>query len=198
MRYARIHAGAVVEIIDIAGVAPAGSVIGEHATKPYLLPVEDTLPEFDAVSEVREGPVVTVGKDKVTRVWTVRAKYSGELAALRAAAKFRVEREFQARAKASVAYLDATWHADDEAVQNIMGVVLLIATGAPVPNPRPWTPQGSLTPVDLTHAQIIGLGATIAARKDALFIIKKQKQAAIAALTDAHEIADYDAAAGWD
>jgi hypothetical protein len=198
MRYARILAGEIVEIIDLPGGAPAGSVVGEHPTKPYLLPVEDTRPEVNAIGEVEEGPEVTILADKVTRVWTVRAKNSGELDALRAAARRRVEREFQARAKAPVAYLDATWHADDEAVQNIMGVVLLIATGAPVPNPRPWTPQGSLTPVDLTHAQIIGLGATIAARKDALFVIKKQKQAAIAALTDAHEIAGYDASSGWD
>lgn len=198
MRYARIHAGEIVEILDIPGGAPAGSVVGAHSTKPYLLPVEETRPEVDPVAEIEEGPTVTIGKDKVVRVWTVRAKNSGEIDALRVAAKRRVEREFQARAKAPVAYLNETWHADDEAVQNIMGVVLLIATGAPVPNPRPWTPQGSLVPVDLTHAQIIGLGATIAARKDALFVIKKQKQAAIAALTDAHEIADYDAASGWD
>lgn len=198
MRYAKILAGELVEILDIPGGAPDGSVVGEHPTKPYLLPLEDTRPEVDTVAEVEEGPTVTILADKVTRVWTARPKSSDELDAMRAAAKNRVEREFQARAKATIAYLDETWHADDEAVQNIMGVVLMIAAGVPVPNPRPWTPVGSLTPVDLSHAGIVGLGAAIAARKDALFVVKKQKQAAIAGLTDAHEIADYDASTGWD
>lgn len=197
MRYAKVHAGAVVEIVDIPGGAPKGSVVGEHATKPYLLPLEDTRPEVDTVAQVEEGPTVTILGDKVTRAWMVRAKNNTELAVLRAVADRRVDREFQARAKAPIAYLDENWHADDEALQNIMGVVLMIAAGVPVPNPRPWTPVGSLVPVDLTHAQLVGLGAVIAARKDALFVIKKAKQGAIAALTDAHEIADYDAAAGW-
>ncbi|MFO1080856.1 MAG: DUF4376 domain-containing protein [Reyranellaceae bacterium] len=197
-RYAKLLAGEIVEILDLPGGAPAGSVIGSHPNKPYLLPLEDTRPAFDDVAEVEEGPTVTILADKVSRVWTARPKNADEIEALRTAAKRRVEEEFQARTKAPISYLGETWHADDEAVQNIMGVVLLIASGVPVPNPRPWTPIGSLTPIDLSHTQIVGLGAVIAGRKDALFVIKKAKQAAIAALTDARQIADFDAAAGWE
>lgn len=197
MRYARIQAGAIVEIVDLPGGAPAGSVIGERAGKPYLLPVEDTRPEVDAVSEVREGPVVTVGKDKVTRVWTVRTKNGGELAALRTAARRRVEIEFATRIAAPIDLLGHTWHADAEAVRRLMGVKLL-TLGLDQQATRSWTPYGSLTGVTVSYAQLEAIGAAIAAREDALFIIKKQKQAAIAALTDAHEIAGYDATAGWD
>src|SRR5262245_56410174 len=100
MQYAKILAGELVEILDLPGGAPEGSVIGEHPTKPYLLPLEDNRPEFDAVAEVEEGPEVTILSDKVTRVWTSRAKNSDELDTLRTAAGNRVEREFQARAKA--------------------------------------------------------------------------------------------------
>lgn len=197
MRYARIQAGEIVEIVDLPGGAPAGSVVGAHASKPYLLPIEDTRPPVDAVAEVEEGPVVTILADKVTRVWTVRAKTSGELDALRAAARRRVESEFAARIAAPIDLLGHTWHADAEAVRRLMGVKLL-TLGLDQQATRSWTPWGSLTGVTVSYAQLEAIGAAIAAREDALFVKKKAKQAAIAALTDAHEIADYDAAAGWE
>lgn len=43
------------------------------------LPVEVTNPSFDPTTQVSEGPVITVLADKVTRVWTVRAKTAAEL-----------------------------------------------------------------------------------------------------------------------
>jgi hypothetical protein len=108
----------------------------------------------------------------------------------------QVEIEFHKRASASIAHtvggLSYEWHADDEAVQNIMGVVLLIGSGVPVPDPRPWTPKGSWTPVSITHAELIGLGAAIAARKDALFVTKKAKQAEIAELGTVEAVAAFD------
>lgn len=202
MRYARIHAGAIVEIIDLPGGAPDGSVIGEHATKPYLLPVEDTRPEVDPVAEVEEGPEVTILSDKVTSVWTVRAKDGDEIDALRAAARRRVEAEFQARWQAPIDYIGHTWHGDQEAADNISGVLAIYREiermGQEAPASRSWTPYGSLTGETLTRDQLAGLGIAIGVRKDALFAKKKLHQAAIAALTGAHEIADYDATTGWD
>ena len=197
MRYARIQAGEIVAIVDLPGGAPAGSVVGAHASKPYLLPIEDTRPALDAVAEVEEGPVVTIGADKVTRVWTVRPKNDGELDALRNAARRRVESEFAARIAAPIDLLGHTWHADAEAVRRLMGVKLL-TLGLDQQATRSWTPWGSLTGVTVSYAQLEAIGAAIAAREDALFVKKKAKQAAIAALTDAHEIADYDAATGWN
>jgi hypothetical protein len=52
------------------------------AGKPWLtfLPVADTNPAVtDPDTEVKEGPVVTIGATEVTRVWTVRAKTAGEI-----------------------------------------------------------------------------------------------------------------------
>jgi hypothetical protein len=43
------------------------------------LPVVDTKPAYDSGSQVREGPVVTVNADNVTRVWTVRSKTAAEI-----------------------------------------------------------------------------------------------------------------------
>lgn len=43
------------------------------------LPVEVTDPLFDPATQIKEGPVLTVFADKVTRVWTVRAKTAPEL-----------------------------------------------------------------------------------------------------------------------
>ena len=84
------------------------------------------------------------------------------------------------------------WHADDDALQNIMGIVLLINSGVPVPDPRPWTPKGAWTPVGITHAELIGLGAAIAARKDSLFIAKKTKQTEIAGLDTVGAVEAFD------
>jgi hypothetical protein len=48
--------------------------------KPWRwLPVVDTKPAFDPATEVREGPVITVNANDVTRVWTVRSKTAQEL-----------------------------------------------------------------------------------------------------------------------
>lgn len=43
------------------------------------LPLEVTKPNFDSATQVRTGPVDTILPDKVTRVWTVRAKTAAEL-----------------------------------------------------------------------------------------------------------------------
>lgn len=113
-----------------------------------------------------------------------------------------IEHLFEARHTAPILYAvggtDYEWHADDEAVTNIMGVVLMIVAGVPVPNPRSWTPKGSLTPVEITHAELVHLGAVIAARKDALFVRKKAKQAEVAAMTDVADVLAYDPALGWE
>jgi hypothetical protein len=88
--------------------------------------------------------------------------------------------------------LSYEWHADNDALQNIMGIVLLINSGVAVPDPRPWTPKGSSMSVSITHGELIGLGAAIAARKDALFIAKKAKQAEIAELDSVEAVAAFD------
>ena len=115
---------------------------------------------------------------------------------VKANADQQVEIEFHKRASEPIAHvvggLSYEWHADNDALQNIMGIVLLINSGVPVPDPRPWTPKGSSTSVSITHAELIGLGAAIAARKDALFVAKKAKQAEIAELDTVEAVAAFD------
>lgn len=197
MLYALIRDGAIAEV-RIYAAEPEGAVIGAHPTKPYLLPIEDTRPEVDPVTEVEEGPAITILEDKVTRVWTVRAKNSDELAAMRQAAVARIAAEFRRRWTAPITYLDEEWDADEEAVMNVQGVVTAYLLGDTEGFPRPWTPRGTLTPVLLSWNDLKGLGIAMKQRKDALFFVKKQKQAAVAALTDAQAIHDYDVTTGWE
>jgi hypothetical protein len=49
------------------------------------LPLAVTDPAFDPATQVRSGPVDTVGKDSVSRVWTVRDMTSDELDAVKGA-----------------------------------------------------------------------------------------------------------------
>jgi hypothetical protein len=115
---------------------------------------------------------------------------------VKANADQQVEIEFHKRASEPIAHvvsgISYEWHADNDALQNIMGIVLLINSGVPVPDPRPWTPKGARTPVSITHAELIGLGAAIADRKDALFAAKKAKQAEIADLDTVEGVAAFD------
>jgi hypothetical protein len=65
-----------------------GSQPSNPAGKPWFtwLPVVDTNPSVsNPETEIKEGPVVTVGPSNVTRVWTVRAKTAPELDAQKTA-----------------------------------------------------------------------------------------------------------------
>jgi hypothetical protein len=73
----------------------------------------------------------------------------------------------------------------------------MILAGVPVPDPRTWTPLGATDPVSITHAELVGLGAAIALRKEALFTIKKAREATLLGLTSAADIAAFDSDAGW-
>jgi hypothetical protein len=109
-----------------------------------------------------------------------------------------IEAEFQRRTREPITFMGHQWHADDQAVQNIMGVVLMIVAGVAVPDPRPWTPKDApFSPVQMTHAELVGLGTAIAMRKDALFTAKRQKQQEILALGTVAAVIGYDIVSGW-
>jgi hypothetical protein len=57
----------------------AGGVKTLANGNPAGRPVETTDPPFDPATEVREGPTITILADKVTEVFTVRAKTQEEL-----------------------------------------------------------------------------------------------------------------------
>lgn len=189
-------------IVGRRDTAPAGDQSALASSKPRILPHVDVRPDYDPVSEVLDGPMVDIGPSEVTYTWTKRAKNQEEINAMQAEKVALIEAEFLARAYAPINFVVGgqtyTWHADRDAIENILGVVVMIVSGAPVPNPRNWTPKGSLVPVSITHSELIGLGAAIAARKDALFAVKKTKQATILAASAPHDIANHDAAVGWE
>ncbi len=142
-----------------------------------------------------------IGEDFVRRIWTVPAPDPDRFPGLVAQALARISDEFERRSNAPIKYtvggVEYQWGGDADARENIMGVVILIAAGVPVDNPRPWTPQKAMTPVMITHAELIGLGAALATRKDALYVAKKALSAAVLAATTEAELEAVDIAAGW-
>ena len=72
--YALVVEGSILEWRDFADTPP------DLARKGVAwLPVEITDPPFDPATQVRSGPVTTVEADRVSRVWTVRAKTAAEI-----------------------------------------------------------------------------------------------------------------------
>lgn len=194
--HALVRDGAVIERRNFT---PIGDQTALPAHKPRWLPiVMEGQPEFDPVSESRDGPVVTVEATRVVETYSVRAKNEVEIAAMIAAKDAAIEAEFNARHTAPISFAVEgevyQFHADSGAVENIMGLAILVGAGI-AQNPRNWTPVDSADPVE--NVNVVILGAAIAARRDALFVIKKAKQKALALMTDPTEIAAYDVTAGW-
>lgn len=184
------------EIIEYRNFEPNVDQSLLAAGKPRWLPVVDN--EYDPIAQMRGEMVV-----EETRILRpARDKTVDEVAEMRAAKDEAIDAEFQRLFRLPINFTVGgqayDFHADEDALQNIMGVVILINSGVPVPNPRKWTPKDVLIPIDITHAEIVGLGAAIAARKDALFIKKKQKQYALSLLTDPVEIYAIDVTEGWN
>jgi hypothetical protein len=137
----------------------------------------------------------------VVDAYTLRPKTSDELDAMRQVKRDGITAQFLALTSGPISYtvsgVARVWDADADAVVNIMGVVAMITAGVAVPDPRPWTAHGDLTPTQVSHADLIGLGAAIASRKDALFVKKKALESALAGLTDPHLIDAFDPTQGW-
>lgn len=83
--YAIIRYGVIERLVNLDDIS--NWAVGEDAAYPdraYLLPLDITDPAYDPIIEVKEGPVDTVLADRVTHVFTVRAKDAGEIAAMKA------------------------------------------------------------------------------------------------------------------
>lgn len=182
---------------------PEGDQSALAPGKPRYVPIVEDRPDYDPVSEALDGPVVTVEADRVLHTWTRRAKSAAERAEMVAAKHAEIEEQFERRWTTPIAMevggVQRLWHADRDAITNVMGVILAAqAQALPGTTRRQWTPHGSHTPVDVTMAEVTALGVAMAQRKDALHAIKKAKQAALAAMTDLAEIAAVDSASGWE
>lgn len=202
--YAKVQNGAVLEYQDFA--KPIDDQTKIISTKPKWLPVEVEGADFNPVTQARSDDFqLVIERARVVRRFTVRDKNADDLAAMRDKKNNALEAEFQRLWQLPIVFAlgktDYTWHADKEAVNNIMGCLMSYreseAIGADLPDPREWTPKGSLTPVSISRLQLTGLGLAIGARKDALFVKKKDKQGQLAALIDPAKIDAYDPLADW-
>lgn len=197
-QWALVKDGVIIEYRDYP---PANDQSSLAPGKPRMLPVVEDRPEYDQASEALDGPTVIVGATQVTKRWTKRAKTQSEIDAMVASVDARLEKEFERRWTAPIAHaingVDYMWHADRDAVTNIMGVMLSAqAAGIGTGTARTWTPIGSNVGVQVTIADVIALGLAIAQRKDALFATKKLRQAALKTMSPS-DLVVYDVSAGW-
>lgn len=204
MLYARVKDGEVLEYQDFSGAISNQSSLA--ANKPKLLPVEVEGENYDAVTQSRsETYEVVIESTRVIHRYTVAAKNEDQIADMIQRKNVLIDREFQRLWQIPITFnvsdVEYQWDADDDAVTNVMGVLMAYqvaeAGGSPLPDPRTWVPHGAMEAVTISHAEIAGLGLSIAARKDFLFYKKKAKQAAVLALTDPTEIDQYDITNGW-
>lgn len=196
--YALVKDGAILEYRNYAPNVDQSTL---PPNKPRMLPVIEDRPAYDQASEAVDGPDIIISATQVIKRWTKRAKTQGEIDATIAMVDAKIEREFERRWTAPIAHtindVEYMWHADRDAVTNIMGVMLSAqATESGQETARTWTPVGSNIGVQVTIADIIALGLAIAQRKDALFATKKARQEGLKTMTPA-ELAAYDVADGW-
>lgn len=153
---------------------------------------------YDAAAQRKTGPVKTVGEDAVTWTYTVT---DIDLEELRAPKLAQISAEFARRNALPIRFTmggeDKLWDADDVAIARISGIVLLRAGGAPMPDPRPWTASGELLPTTVTIDDLTALGAAIAMRQDALFVVKKTLEYQVGQLATAADVLAFDPLAGW-
>lgn len=188
-------------IIEYREYPPANDQSSLALGKPRMLPVVEERAEYDPASEALDGPDIVISATQVIKRWTKRAKTQSEIEVMVASVDARLEKEFDRRWTAPIAHtingVEYMWHADRDAVTNIMGVMLSAqAAGIGMGTARTWTPIGSNVGVQVTIADVIALGLAIAQRKDALFATKKLRQAALKTMSPS-DLVVYDVSAGW-
>lgn len=197
-QWALVKDGVIIEYRDYP---PANDQSSLAPGKPRMLPVVEERAEYDLASEALDGPDIVISDTQVTKRWTKRAKTQAEIDDIIDVIDIKIEREFERRWTAPIAHtingVDYIWHADRDAVTNIMGVMLSAqAAGIGTGTARTWTPIGSNVGVQVTIADVIALGLAIAQRKDALFATKKLRQAALKTMSPS-DLVVYDVSAGW-
>ncbi len=80
--------------------------------------------------------------------------------------------------------------------ENIKSVLIGVSLGV-TPNPRPWTPKGQTTPIQVTHSDLILIGTTMMSAVDSNIQAYLMHKANITNLITLDEIANYDLNSGW-
>lgn len=89
-----------------------------------------------------------------------------------------------------------TYGIDRTSQENIKAVLLGVLLGA-TPNPRPWTPRGATAPIQLTHADLGLVGATMMASVDAHVQAYLTHKAIISLSATVEAIQARDLSLGW-
>lgn len=194
------------ELIDFVYEEPNVDQSKLAAGKPRILLVVRESEAFDPITQVQVGPAYEFEEDRVVERFTSRAKNSDEIEAMKAAKDAAIEAEFTRLYCAPITYSvggqEYQFHADPAARENITGVLQMYREGALIgltlPDPRTWTPLGMNDPIQISRAELAGLGITIGARKDGLHTLKKAKQKALWAMTEPADIDAVDPLTGWD
>lgn len=202
-RWARVKNG---EVLGFVYEEPNVDQSTLAAGKPRILPVETESDPFDPISQVREGPTYEVEEARVVERFTSRPKNENEIAAMIAEKDAQIEAEFYRLYNLPIMHevsgQEYEFHADGAARETIQGVLDMYNEGDrmcdPRPDPRPWTPKGEPAFVMITRNELALLGIAIGERKDALYVVKKTKQAALAAMTDPADIDAVDPLTGWE
>ena len=163
------------EILDYRTftVEPEGLAVAP--SKPRLVPVVDhEPPAFNAVTEVLEGPAISVAADEVVWAWTVRPHTSGELTSLRAGKAAQVKAEAAAR----ILTLFPDWKQRNMTARGVELLAIL--------QERPWT----IEEAEESDALKAAWGVVTEIRTASNLI-----EAAIP--NDAAGIAAFDVMAGW-
>jgi hypothetical protein len=203
MRHALVKDG---EFIEYRNYAPIGNQNNLAPGKPRMLPVVTIQPAFNPITHVQEGPVREVEANRVVERYTNRQKNPVEIAAMIAEKAAAIDAEFGRLYRLPITHtvggVEYQFHADDQARENMTGVLQMYyeadRMGSPLPDPRTWTPFGSNDPIAITRAELAVLAMKIGARKDALHTTKKTRQKALAAMTNPVLIDAVDPLTGWD
>jgi hypothetical protein len=196
--------GSIVEFRDFE---PQGDYLNVHGGKPRWLPVVRRGAEaFDEHAFVLEGPVYEVQSTQVQATYTLRPRSSDEIQAIRVAKYAEISAEFERRWQLPIQFPVGgqlyVWDADQQAVDNILGVLNAYREAASInitlPDPRSWKPAYQNASVTVTRADLVALGLAIANRKDVLFAKKIAKKTEVDALTEPADIVAYNALSDWD
>ncbi|MFK5284172.1 hypothetical protein ACI3PL_31795, partial [Lacticaseibacillus paracasei] len=75
---------------------------------------------------------------------------------------------------------------------NIVGIIVAITAGIPIPNPTYWTPKGYPFPILVTHTELITVGGSILNKKNDLYGVYFTHKTNIMMTSDYDEIVAYD------
>ena len=197
MTIAKIANGVVVEIRDY----PIHDIDFHQAHSNWRPVIDDFSegPDYDPRYQTIEGPIYDVQEMVVYRSWN-RSDIDPAIlqdARVQDAWKMLLNKISDYYVIVPINGVDYKWGCDSESQENIIGINLAIAMGVNVPNPRPWTPKGEVTPVMCSYDDLKTIGTALLAAKDAFMAVYFTHKAAIKTSTDSHFIAYYDVSTGW-